>query len=144
MTEPDDTALWAQFLRVSQAVLGAVEADLKAAGHPPLAWYDALLELRRAGAAGLRPYLLGERMLLAQYTLSRLIERLDRAGLVERHPCPEDGRGQVVRITAAGRALLDRVWPDYRAAIARRMLDRLEPEDAAALARILDKLDPGR
>ena len=54
---------WAGFLRRSQALLAAVEGDVKAAGLPPLAWYDVLLELDRCDEQGMRPYEL-ERVLL--------------------------------------------------------------------------------
>jgi len=137
-----DTTLWACFVRVGQAVLDAVEGDLKAAGFPPLAWYDALLELRRAAPEGLRPLTLQQRMLLAQYNLSRLVDRLAGAGLVRRQPCPDDRRGQVLHLTEKGRALLDAMWPAYRDAIATRFAGRLGPGDAEALAPILEKLRP--
>ncbi len=133
-------AAWARLLRVSQSLLEGVEADLKAAGFPPLAWYDALLELKRAGPGGLRPYELQEEMLLAQYSLSRLSDRLVKAGYVERRVCVEDKRGQVLRITKEGRALQRRMWPVYRNAIATHFAGKLSEKDSVALARILGKL----
>ena len=81
---------WARLVRISQAVLSKVEADLKAADLPPLSWYDALLELERARPDGLRPYQLQERMLLAQYNMSRLTDRLAKAGYIEREDCSDD------------------------------------------------------
>lgn len=134
--------LWARFVRVSQAVLDAAEGELKAAGFPPLAWYDVLLELRRVAPEGLRPIELRQRVLLAQYNLSRLIDRLVRAGLARRAACPEDGRGQVVFLTEKGRALLDGMWPAYREAVAKHFSDRLAPEEATALSIALDRLKP--
>jgi DNA-binding MarR family transcriptional regulator len=131
---------WARLVRVSQNLLEAVEADLKAAGMPPLVWYDALLELRRNEPDGLRPFELQDRMLLAQYNLSRLLDRIVKAGYAERRPCPEDGRGHVLHVTAAGRDLLQAMWPPYRDAIARRFADRLDDGDAAELGRLLGKL----
>jgi DNA-binding MarR family transcriptional regulator len=130
---------WARLVRAQQAVLAAVEAELKAAGFPPLAWYDVLLELSRE-AAGLRPFALEQELLLAQYNLSRLIDRLESAGYVARRACPEDGRGQVVAITASGRALVKRMWPTYRAAIARHVGAKLSEDEAARLAALLGKL----
>jgi DNA-binding MarR family transcriptional regulator len=130
---------WTRLIRAQQAVLAAVESDLKAAGFPPLAWYDALLELSRA-EAGLRPFALEQELLLAQYNLSRLLDRLEQAGYVERRTCPEDGRGQIIAITASGRALLKRMWPTYRAAISRHVGAKLSEDDAARLASLLGKL----
>ncbi len=131
---------WPLFLRVTRTLVDAVEADLKTAGLPALAWYDALLELRRAGKAGLRPFELQAHMLLEQYNLSRLGDRLTRAGHVERLPCLEDRRGQRLRITAKGRALLKAMWPVYRAAIVRHFAAKLRPKEVAQLTAVLAKL----
>jgi DNA-binding MarR family transcriptional regulator len=138
---PSDAVIraWARLIRAQQAVLAAVEAELKAAGFPPLAWYDVLLELSRA-QEGLRPFALEQELLLAQYNLSRLLDRLERAGYLERRACPEDGRGQIVVITAAGRALVKRMWPTYRAAIAHHVGAKLSEDEAARLAMLLGKL----
>ena len=113
---PSDAVIraWTRLMRAQQAVLSAVEAELKAAGFPPLAWYDVLLELSRAQEEGLRPFALEQELLLAQYNLSRLLDRLEGAGYLERRACPEDGRGQIVAITAAGRALVKRMWRALR------------------------------
>lgn len=133
---------WARLVRVSQHVLAAVEHDLKAAGFPPLAWYDALLELRRAGAEGLRPQVLQQHMLLAQYNLSRLLDRMERDGLISRRPCEEDGRGQIVIATDAGLALQERMWPAYRTAIRDHFANRLDTASIEILGRLLGKLNP--
>jgi DNA-binding MarR family transcriptional regulator len=143
--QPSDAVVraWARLIRAQQAVLAAVEAELKAAGFPPLGWYDVLLELTRKDA-GLRPFALEQELLLAQYNLSRLLDRLEKAGYIERRPCPDDGRGQVVAISAAGRALVKRMWPTYRAAIARHVGSKLSEDEAARLAALLGKLTESR
>jgi len=142
---PSDAAIlaWARLVKVEQVTLGAVEADVKAAGHPPLAWYDVLLELRRAPGGELRPLQLEDRLLLAQHNVSRLIDRLVAAGLVRRTPCAEDGRGQMIVATEEGRALVERMWPDYRSAIQRRLGAKLTEAEAKALADLLGKVLTG-
>jgi DNA-binding MarR family transcriptional regulator len=130
---------WARLVRAQQAVLAAVETELKGASFPPLAWYDVLLELSRKDE-GLRPIALEQELLLAQYNLSRLLDRLETAGYVERRPCPDDARGQIVAITGSGRALVKRMWPTYRAAIARHVGAKLTETEAARLAALLGKL----
>jgi DNA-binding MarR family transcriptional regulator len=139
--EPCDSAVraWTRLLRAHDAALGRVEAALKAAGLPPLGWYDVLLELERADG-GMRPYALEERLLLPQYSLSRLLARLEAAGLIERGACPGDGRGQMVAITDAGRAMRARMWPVYAAALQQAVGARLTSEEAGRLAGLLDKL----
>jgi DNA-binding MarR family transcriptional regulator len=138
-SEPAVTA-WVRLVRAEQTVLGRIEAELKAADLPPLSWYDILLELGRAEDGRLRPLELERRTLLAQYNASRLIDRMEKAGLVERLPHPEDGRGQLVAITPGGRALQKRIWKLYGPAIERYVGAKLQPSEVAELGRLLEKL----
>jgi DNA-binding MarR family transcriptional regulator len=140
--EPSDETVtaWARLVRAEQSVLGRIEAALKAADLPPLSWYDVLLELGRAEDGRLRPLELERRTLLAQYNASRLIDRMEKAGLVERLPHPEDGRGQLVAITTEGRALQKRMWKVYAPAIEQHFGAKLSRGDATELARLLRKL----
>lgn len=131
---------WAGLIRVSQHLLAQVERDLKQAGFPPLAWYDVLLELSHAKMGALRPYALQQAMLLAQYNLSRLLERMVEAGYVERRVCPSDKRGQYVAITDSGKALLRDMWPVYADALRRHVGTKLTEREAATLTRLLGKL----
>jgi DNA-binding MarR family transcriptional regulator len=131
---------WARLIRARQLVVAGVEKDVKASGLPPLEWYDVLLELSRAPERGLRPYELEDRLLLAQYNLSRLIDRLQQAGLVEKRACPNDRRGFELRITEAGLDLRKRTWPAYAAAIQRQFGSKLAPGDAETLGNILARL----
>jgi DNA-binding MarR family transcriptional regulator len=145
MTEkmPSDatTDAWIALLRTQQAVLAAVEADLKVAGFPPLAWYDILLELRRAGPDGLRPMEFEDRLLLAQHNVSRLLDRMEKAGYVTRAAHERDGRGQRIHATGAGLDLQKRMWPVYGAAIERHLGAKLANDDeASTLAQLLQRI----
>lgn len=135
---------WTRLERAHRAALAAVEDRLKAAGLPPLAWYDVLLELERAGEQGLRPFELQKAMLFAQYNLSRLIDRMSAKGYVARTASAEDGRGQLLTITRAGRALRRRIWPVYGAAIEAAVGAHLSPAEARTLGDLLEKLYPPR
>jgi len=136
----DTRRAWSRLVRVEHALLTAVEGELKAAGYPPLAWYDALLELSRAPDGMLRPLDLEREMLLPQYSTSRLIDRLEKAGLVKRRACPVDGRGQIVQITVGGRRLQQDMRPVYAAAIERHIGSKLSCEEVQRLAELLAKL----
>jgi len=127
-------------MRVQTRVLAAVEQELKKAGFPPLAWYDALLELSRAPAGEMRPVELERHMLLPQYSTSRLIDRLVEEGLAVRRECKVDKRGQFVEITEAGRDLQRRMWAAYSAAIETHVGSKLSDADAAKLCDLLDRL----
>ncbi len=134
------TAAWIRLMRIQSRVLGAVEQDLKKAGFPPLAWYDALLELSRAPGGELRPVELEKQMLIPQYSTSRLIDRLVEEGLAARRECKMDKRGLFVEITEAGRDLQKRMWSAYSAAIERHVGSKLSDADAAKLCSLLDRL----
>jgi DNA-binding MarR family transcriptional regulator len=140
--EPCESAVraWSRLMRAHQAALGHVEAALKAADLPPLGWYDVLVELERAGDCGLRPVALERDLLLPQYGLSRLIARMEEAGLVRRSSCPGDGRGQMVAITDAGRAARRAMWLVYGAALQAAVGRRLSPSESEGLADLLGRL----
>ena len=137
---PDTTAAWIALAAAARGLTERIDAALKAAGRPPLAWYDALWELEKAGPDGLRPFALQDRLLLPQYGTSRLAQRLEAAGLVARAPCPGDGRGHVLRLTEAGRAARLAMRPVYAEALRAGLEARLSPGEAAQLAQILPKL----
>ena len=141
-TRPSEAAThaWVTLMRTQQELLAAIEGDLKQAGMPQLSWYDVLLELSREPDGRLRPYQIEERTLLTQYNLSRLIDRLEAAGLVAKEPFGDDGRGRIIALTEKGRELRSKTWDAYGAAIASRIGSRLTEEEAEILARLLSKL----
>ncbi len=137
---PHVARAWMGLVRAEQAILAAVEADLRSADLPPLIWYDVLLELDRAETGRLSPGELAERMLLSQCNTSRLIDRMAEEKLLRRIAHPEDRRRQWIEIAPAGRALRKRIWPAYRAAILRHVGAKLSSAEAAKLAELLGKL----
>ena len=133
---------WARLVRAQQLLLERVEADLKRAGLPPLRWYDVLLELRRAEPDGLRQFEIGAAVLLNKYNVSRLLDRLEREGLIERYVCDADGRGAQVRITPSGNGLLKRMWKVYGEAVTEHFVQHFSAADINRLSTLLCKL-PG-
>ncbi|MBL9046580.1 MAG: MarR family transcriptional regulator [Tabrizicola sp.] len=138
---PSDVTIlaWARLVMAERVVLARVEADLKAAGFPPLGWYDVALELRRAERA-LRPVEIEARLLIAQPNMSRLLDRMTGAGLVTREPCADDKRGHEISLTESGHALLHKMWPVYRASIQRHVGARLSEGETEAFAVALGRL----
>lgn len=144
MSIPSDITVdtWVRLLRAHNASLAAVDAALKRAGLPPLTWYDVLLELERGGDAGLRPFELQTSLLLPQYGVSRLIDRIEKAGYLKKMDCVEDGRGQVLIITPTGCELRRSMWLVYGPAIERVVGNKLTLGEVRILHRILGKLLP--
>lgn len=128
---------WVALMRNQRRVFEAIEQDLRAAGLPPLTWYDVLLELDRAEEGRLRPIEIEKRTLFAQPNLSRMVDRLEREGLVRREAFQDDGRGQWVVITDAGRDKRAAMWSVYGAAIDKHFGARLGPGKADQLADLL-------
>lgn len=140
MTAPTDVtvAAWVGLVRAHAKAMGVVQAAFRGTGLPSLEWYDVLLELERDGPV--RPHALQRRLLVAQYSLSRLVDRMVDAGLVERSPAPGDKRGQQLAITDLGRVARRNAWPAYAAAIEAALGARLSGEETRHLTRLLSRI----
>ncbi len=128
---------WIELIRSQKTLLTLIEKALKDAGYPPLTWYDVLLELRNAENPGLRPMDLENRILLPQYGLSRLLNRMERAGLIARSKDPDDGRGQIIEISPLGRQVQAEMWPVYATALKSAFGDKLTNSEAKKLLDVL-------
>lgn len=137
---PAISQAWIGLMRAQQRVLAAIERDFKSAGLPPLGWYDVLWELVKADGGRLRPFEIEARTLLAQYNLSRLIDRLEREGLVRRETCDADGRGRWIVVTEEGRAMRERMWQTYARSLERHIGEKLSEAGARELAALLSRL----
>ncbi len=103
-------------------------------------WFDLLAALRRTGPPfELRPTDLMEATMLSSGGITKRLDRLAAAGLVERRPDPEDRRSAPVRLTRKGRALLDRALPAHLTN-EERLLEALSPADRRALDHLLRRL----
>src|SRR5437763_14508891 len=86
---------------------------------------------------------LADAALLSRSGLTRLVDRLERDGLIERASCPSDARGAFAVITGAGRDLLGHARPAHRRGVRRRFLDHFEEEELAQLAAYWERIVPG-
>ncbi len=140
MAMPAATTLlaWTRLLRAADLASQHCAASLRSLGLPPPEWYDVLLAIERSGAQ--RPRDLQVALGTEQYALSRLVDRMVRAGLLNRVPCPDDARGHTLHLTIEGRAMRAAMWPVYAQAIEAAFGSRVEEEDRVALARLLAPL----
>lgn len=134
-------AAWAALLRVHAAVLPKLEREVAAAGLP-LSWYDVLLELDAAPGRRLRMSELGGKVVLSRERVSRVVDDLERAGLVTREQNPDDKRSTFAVLTTEGRSRFRAAAPTYLAAIERHFTRHLGAAEGglltSALARVLD------
>ena len=131
---------WIELHRANRLLLDKVETELKKNKLPPLDWYDVLLELSRDKEKGLRQFEIGKKVLLNKHNLSRLLDRLQSQGLLERNACEEDGRGNRVRITPEGENILKNMWPVYRFTIQENFGDKLNQKELEQLIQTLSRI----
>lgn len=143
---PDGFLAWRAFLRAHAAAVGRIERAL-AASEPelPLTWYDVLAALVGAPGRRLRLRELAHEVLLSRSGLTRLVDRLEAAGLLRREPDPTDRRGAFAVLTDDGYEALRRTWPLYARGIQEQFARHLEGDEARILARALQRVaDVGR
>ncbi|MBV1700383.1 MAG: MarR family winged helix-turn-helix transcriptional regulator [Hyphomicrobiales bacterium] len=133
---------WTRLVRVHRAIAGETESRLKGAHLPPLLWHDVLLEIEHAQDQQLRPRDIEARLQIAQYNLSRMIEKMIAAGLVHRIACEEDGRGYWIKLDAAGAKLRAAMWAVHAQVLADKMEPFLDGDSARKMAKQLGKLLP--
>ena len=121
----DQLAAWRAFLRAHSAMLRRISIDLEAAELPPLAWYDVLAALSEAPNGSLRQVEVAERVLLSNSGLSRLLDRIEKTGLVRRTSCPSDRRSFFVELTDEGSEMFERMWPVYARGVAEDFIPAL-------------------
>lgn len=133
---------WTRLQRAHTLIERQIEHDLKAAGLPAMPCHDILRELAGAPGHRLRPAEIEKTLGVAQYALSRLLDRMEQAGLIARAPCVEDGRGQWILLTPAGGEAQGRMWTIYANALNMHIDARLSGDNVRKLGKLLGKLPP--
>ncbi len=139
MTDPDPVSAWSALLRVHATVVPKLGRALSDVGLP-ISWYDVLLVLNAAPGRRLRMSELGQQAVLSREQVSRVTTELERAGLVERQPNPDDKRSSFAMITPDGRTRLRAAAPTYLAAIERHYTRHLTKQEIAVVATALTKV----
>ncbi len=106
----------------------------------PITFYDVLAQLSEAAGGRLRMRELAEAVLLSRSGLTRLVDRMERAGYVSRERCADDRRGAFATITSAGRKALRQASPVHARGVAEHFARRLSREETDVLAGALGRL----
>jgi DNA-binding MarR family transcriptional regulator len=133
-------AAWSTFLRAHARVTRQLERELQAQESLALADYDVLVQLALASDRRLRMSELADRLLLSRSGITRLVDRLERDGLVERMTCESDRRGQWAALTDAGRQRLRDASPTHLRGVAEHFLDRIPEQELETLRRTLERI----
>ncbi len=141
---PAEIRAWRAFVDAQAEVLRRLEADLVAEHHLTLAQYDVLVQLVNAPDRRLRMTELSERARLSRSGLTRLVDRMTRAGLLRREHCPSDRRGTFAVLTTSGAGCLREATPTHLRGIRAYFAGRLAPTQLSAVARALEPLGTAR
>jgi DNA-binding MarR family transcriptional regulator len=138
-----ELASWRGFLRVHAALERELDAELIANHGLPLSSYEVLLTVADAPGERMRMSEIADSVLLSRSGVTRLVDRLERDGLVERIPCEDDARGQYAVLTERGREAFDAARATHLAGVRRRFLERFECDDLRRMAGYWERLVPG-
>src|SRR5437879_8338444 len=133
-------AAWSTFLRAHARVTRELERELEAEQDLSLADYDLLYELAVADGRRLRMSELADRLALSRSGATRLVDRLEAAGLVDRQTCATDRRGYWASVTEAGIGRLTAATPTHLRGVCEYFIDRIPPAELEQLQRTLERV----
>src|SRR5262249_4845550 len=141
---PAELAAWRGLLRAHASVLKALDAEMEAAHGLPLTSYEVLIALSDAPDHRMRMCDLADPVLLSRSGISRLVDRLERDGLLCRKACTNDARGAFACVTPAGLELLEQARPTHVAGIRRRFLAQFSEDELRLLGVYWDRVVPSQ
>jgi DNA-binding MarR family transcriptional regulator len=136
-----EEAAWTGLLRTRERLMQALDRELEHEHGLSLAEYDVLVQLDGAPERSLRMAELADAVLLTRSGITRLVDRLERRELIERHRCPSDARGLWAVLTDAGAERLSEAATTHGDGIRRLFLAQLDSDDLNRLTSIWDKLN---
>jgi DNA-binding MarR family transcriptional regulator len=139
---PTDPRLdaWRTFLQAHWQVRRQLEAELQEEQQMSLGEYEVLLVLAYSDERQLRMSELADWLMLSRSGATRVIDRMEAAGLVSRVSCETDRRGQWAQLTDAGYERLRGASPTHLRGIGEHFLDRIPPGELDDLHRILGRV----
>ena len=135
---PEQIGAWQALARAWTSSLRSQGTALEGTGLD-LSEYDVLVTLANGPPEGMRPTELTDRALITKSGMTRLLQRLEERGLIERRACPSDRRGQLIGLAPPGRHLLRRAAPDVLRGLAALMAG-LSPAEIATLTRATERM----
>jgi DNA-binding MarR family transcriptional regulator len=130
---------WRAVLNSHASLVAHVERALSRADLPPLGWYDLLWAIRRSPGKRIRMAELADNLTLTRGGVTKLTDRLEGAGLLQRTPAEDDRRGLFAEITPAGEALLRKMWPVYAGALNETFGSAVSDREAKVIAAALQR-----
>jgi DNA-binding MarR family transcriptional regulator len=131
---------WRSLARTHAAVSGRVQEALTEAGLPPLAWFDVLATVAEPERQAMKMGELAEALVISRGGLTKLVDRLVKAGLLERTFCEEDRRVSYATLLPAGAELLNEMLPVVSAELQVAFAANLSDGEAEQLTGTLDRV----
>jgi DNA-binding MarR family transcriptional regulator len=142
-TDESEVRTWIRFLATHSAITRELEARLMGAHGLTLSDYDVLVQLARAPEKKLRNIELANAVVLTRSGVTRLVDGLEKDGLVQRASCPSDKRGSFVQITDAGLQRLREAASTHLDAVRELFVARLGSEGREQMDSLLGRLPAG-
>lgn len=131
---------WGALTRTHAAIVGRLQEALAASDFPPLPWYEVLATVAEAPEQRMKMGELAEAMVITRGGLTKLVDRLIKAGLMERTFCETDRRVSYATLLPAGHDLLDEMRPvviaELKIAFAANLSERQADELRGMLERV--------
>ena len=140
---PAELGAWRGMLRVHSALIRDLDAELEREHGLPLSSYEVLLNLAGRPDARMRMSELADSVLLSRSGCTRLVDRLQREGLVTRDECPRDARGAYAVITEAGLERFRAAQVTHLEGVRERFTSRFSEEELEQLGTLWDRIVPG-
>ena len=131
---------WGALTRTHAAVTGRLQEALAQGDYPPLPWYEVLATIAEAPEQRMRMGDLAEVLVITRGGLTKLVDRLVKAGLLERTFCETDRRVSYATLTAAGLDLLAEMRPVIVGELEVAFSANLSVEQANELRDSLDRV----
>jgi len=133
-------AAWRNFLTAHSMLIDVIDRELVAAQRVPLHWYDVLIELMEAPDNRLRLHELAQKVVLSRSGLTRLLDKLEDAGLLYRQAAANDRRGAFAVLTETGKEMVRHAWPVYAQGIARYFAAHMNEEEAGVIRDVFSRI----
>jgi DNA-binding MarR family transcriptional regulator len=140
LLDPEELAAWRGMLRAHAELVRELDAELARAHDMPLSSYEVLLFLNDSDQGRMRMSELAESALLSRSGLTRLVDRLEREGLLRRERCESDARGWFAEITPAGRRAFAAARKTHLDGVRRLFLERFSRDELRTLGGLWTKL----
>ncbi|MFR9729047.1 MarR family winged helix-turn-helix transcriptional regulator [Saccharopolyspora sp. MS10] len=131
---------WRSYIEGSALLENRLNRELQAAHDLSISDYEILVRLAEQPERRLRMSELARDVAHSKSRISHQIRRLERAGLVNRQECPEDGRGVLATLTDRGADALRAAAPTHLAGVRLHLIDLLEPAEKRLLTAVFDRV----